>query len=77
MGFRLRCSACLEPTGKPFTQMVAALLTPPLAASATPFALNITMADAADAPKREQLGRASLRALGVLPAIPAQQAPAP
>jgi len=33
----------------------------------TPFALNIAMAGAADAPKREQLGRASLRALGVLP----------
>lgn len=34
----------------------------------TPFALNITMAGASDAPKREELGRASLRALGVLPA---------
>lgn len=33
----------------------------------TPFALNIAMAGAADAPKRERLGRASLRALGVLP----------
>jgi Beta-lactamase class D len=33
----------------------------------TPFALNIAMAGAADAPRREQLGRASLRVLGVLP----------
>ena len=33
----------------------------------TPFALNISMAGAADAPKREQLGRASLQALGILP----------
>ncbi len=33
----------------------------------TPFALNIFMAGATDAPKREQLGRASLQAMGVLP----------
>ena len=33
----------------------------------TPFALNIDMAGPADAPKREQLGRASLRSLGILP----------
>ena len=33
----------------------------------TPFALNIAMAGAADAPKREQLGRRSLQALGILP----------
>jgi beta-lactamase class D len=33
----------------------------------TPFALNLAMAGAADAPKREQLGRASLHALGILP----------
>jgi beta-lactamase class D len=33
----------------------------------TPFALNLAMAGAADAPKREQLGRASLRVLGTLP----------
>lgn len=33
----------------------------------TPFALNIAMAGAADAPKREQLGRSSLQALGILP----------
>ena len=32
-----------------------------------PFALNISMSGSADAPKREQLGRASLRLLGVLP----------
>jgi beta-lactamase class D len=30
----------------------------------TPFALNIAMTGAADAPKREQLGRRSLQALG-------------
>ena len=36
----------------------------------TPFALNIAMTGAADAPKREQLGRASLRALGILPGPP-------
>lgn len=36
----------------------------------TPFALNIAMAGAADAPKREQLGRASLRVLGILPPVP-------
>ena len=34
----------------------------------TPFALNLAMAGAADAPRREQLGRASLQALGILPA---------
>jgi beta-lactamase class D len=33
----------------------------------TPFALNLAMAGSANAPKREQLGRASLQALGVLP----------
>jgi beta-lactamase class D len=43
----------------------------------TPFALNIAMAGAADAPKREQLGRRSLQALGVLPSVPAQLAPEP
>lgn len=36
----------------------------------TPFALNIAMAGAADAPKREQLGRSSLQALGIPPARP-------
>jgi beta-lactamase class D len=36
----------------------------------TPFALNIAMAGAADAPKREQLGRRSLQALGILPTPP-------
>ncbi|WP_396122576.1 penicillin-binding transpeptidase domain-containing protein [Cyanobium sp. CH-040] len=36
----------------------------------TPFALNIAMAGAADAPRREQLGRASLQALEILPASP-------
>jgi len=36
----------------------------------TPFALNIAMAGAADAPKREQLGRRSLQALGLLPTPP-------
>jgi beta-lactamase class D len=43
----------------------------------TPFALNIAMAGAADAPRREQLARASLQALGFLPSIPALPAPAP
>lgn len=33
----------------------------------TPFALNIAMQGAADAPRREQLGRRSLQALGILP----------
>jgi beta-lactamase class D len=33
----------------------------------TPFALNLAMEGAADAPKREQLGRASLSVLGILP----------
>jgi beta-lactamase class D len=33
----------------------------------TPFALNIAMTGPADTPKREQLGRASLQTLGVLP----------
>jgi len=33
----------------------------------TPFALNIAMAGAADASKREQLGLSSLQALGILP----------
>lgn len=36
----------------------------------TPFALNIAMAGAADAPQREQLGRSSLQALGILPTPP-------
>ncbi|MFM7549568.1 MAG: class D beta-lactamase, partial [Cyanobacteriota bacterium] len=36
----------------------------------TPFALNIAMAGAADAHKREQLGRSSLQALGILPSAP-------
>lgn len=36
----------------------------------TPFALNIAMAGAADASKREQLGRSSLQALGILPTPP-------
>ncbi|WP_416238078.1 class D beta-lactamase [Synechococcus sp. CCY9201] len=36
----------------------------------TPFALNIAMAGAADAPKREQLGRSSLQSLGILPTPP-------
>jgi beta-lactamase class D len=36
----------------------------------TPFALNLVMVGAADAPKREQLGRASLRMLGILPEPP-------
>ncbi len=39
----------------------------------TPFALNLAMAGAADAPKREQLGRASLQALGILPSSPRGQ----
>jgi beta-lactamase class D len=43
----------------------------------TPFALNIAMAGAADAPKREQLGRASLRALDILPPAPTQPAASP
>ncbi|MFM7639957.1 MAG: class D beta-lactamase [Cyanobium sp.] len=42
----------------------------------TPFALNLAMAGAADAPKREQLGRASLQALGILPPSAKGQAPA-
>jgi len=40
----------------------------------TPFALNIDMAGPADAAKREQLGRASLRSLGILPEVPQPQA---
>jgi beta-lactamase class D len=36
----------------------------------TPFALNIAMAGAADAPQRERLGRRSLQALGILPGTP-------
>jgi len=36
----------------------------------TPFALNIAMASAADAPKRERLGRSNLKALGILPTPP-------
>ena len=43
----------------------------------TPFALNLAMAGNADAPKREQLGRASLRALGVLPGPAPGAVPAP
>jgi beta-lactamase class D len=43
----------------------------------TPFALNIAMAGAADAPKREQLGRSSLQALGILPTPPRGPVPAP
>ncbi|MEB3165978.1 MAG: penicillin-binding transpeptidase domain-containing protein [Cyanobacteriota bacterium] len=43
----------------------------------TPFALNLAMRGAADAPRREQLGRASLRLLGVLPMPPRGGAPAP
>jgi beta-lactamase class D len=43
----------------------------------TPFALNIAMTGAADAPIREQLGRASLRALGILPGSPRGPVPAP
>jgi beta-lactamase class D len=36
----------------------------------TPFALNIAMTGSVDAPKREQLGRRSLQALGILPTPP-------
>ena len=43
----------------------------------TPFALNIAMAGAADAPKRERLGRSSLQALGILPKPPRGPVPAP
>ncbi|MFM7268017.1 MAG: class D beta-lactamase [Cyanobium sp.] len=46
----------------------------------TPFALNLAMKGAADAPRREQLGRASLQALGILPSAPlgpAAMGPAP
>jgi beta-lactamase class D len=43
----------------------------------TPFALNITLAGAADAPKRELLGRQSLQALGILPRSPRGPAVAP
>jgi beta-lactamase class D len=43
----------------------------------TPFALNITMRGSSDAPKREQLGRASLRALGMLPGSSGQSTPEP
>jgi len=43
----------------------------------TPFALNFAMAGNADAPKREQLGRASLRAVGVLPGPEPVAVPAP
>jgi beta-lactamase class D len=41
----------------------------------TPFALNLAMGGAADAPKREQLGRASLQALGILPRPPGPASP--
>lgn len=43
----------------------------------TPFSLNIAMAGAADAPKREQLGRSSLQALGILPTPPREPVLAP
>jgi beta-lactamase class D len=43
----------------------------------TPFALNIALTGAADAPKREQLGRASLQALGILPGPPRVQVSVP
>jgi beta-lactamase class D len=43
----------------------------------SPFALNIAMAGTADAPKREQLGRASLQTLGILPGPPRGPEPAP
>jgi beta-lactamase class D len=43
----------------------------------TPFALNLALTGAADAPKREELGRASLQALGILPATPRQPEQAP
>lgn len=43
----------------------------------TPFALNIAMAGAADAPQREQLGRSSLQVLGILPTPPRGPVPAP
>jgi beta-lactamase class D len=43
----------------------------------TPFAMNMEMAGPADAPKREQLGRASLQALGVLPEPSGRQSSAP
>jgi beta-lactamase class D len=43
----------------------------------TPFALNIAMAGAADAPKQERLGRSSLQALGILPTPPRGPVPAP
>lgn len=43
----------------------------------TPFAMNMEMAGPADAPKREQLGRASLQALGVLPLPSGGQSSAP
>ena len=42
----------------------------------TPFALNLAMAGPVDGPKREQLARASLRALGFLPSISSAPAPA-
>lgn len=41
----------------------------------TPFALNIDIRSAADAPRRQQLGRASLVRLGVLPAPPRASRP--
>jgi beta-lactamase class D len=43
----------------------------------TPFALNIAMVGAADATKRERLGRSSLQALGILPTPPTGPSPAP
>ncbi|MGB5239408.1 MAG: class D beta-lactamase [Prochlorococcaceae cyanobacterium] len=43
----------------------------------TPFALNLAMAGAADTPKREQLGRASLQALGILSQTPRGPVPTP
>jgi beta-lactamase class D len=41
----------------------------------TPFALNIAMTGAADAPKREQLGRSSLESLGILPPLAKKPVP--
>jgi len=43
----------------------------------TPFALNLALAGASDAPKREELGRASLQALGILPQPPRGPVPTP
>jgi hypothetical protein len=43
----------------------------------TPFALNIAMAGAADAPKRERLGRSSLLGLSLRHEAPLHEAPLP